>query len=220
MSDARRDPDRPKFRWQDEVDQVFASANPNPTREGCLLRDELIALARHERPVSDPGYVHLTRCSPCYREVRGFHEAWKRHRRQRRLTMVAAAAVVVAVGVGAWYAVTRGSRADLLAELDLRPYAVTRGAPADSGPPPLVLPRGRLTLTMKLPVGFEPGVYDLQLLDSSLTSRASATGTATMEDFVTTLRTSVDLGSVSAGPYQMALRRQGEDWQLFPARVK
>jgi hypothetical protein len=105
------------------------------------------------------------------------------------------------------------------AQLDLRPYALMRSeTPGDRAPLPL--PRGRLTLTMILPVGFEPGAYEVQLLDSELASRASATGTATTENFVTTLQTTMDLSSVSRGAYQLAVRRTGQDWQLFPGEVQ
>lgn len=108
---------------------------------------------------------------------------------------------------------------EVQAQLDLRPYALMRSeTPADRAPLPL--PRGRLTLTMILPVGFEPGAYKVQLLDSELASRASAAGTATSENFVTTLQTTLDLSSVSRGAYQLAVRRTGEEWQLFPADVR
>ena len=61
--------------------------------------------------------------------------------------------------------------------------------PSDAGPPPPVVPRGRPALMMKLPVGFEAGSYEVRLLGSSLTLRAAAT---TMEDYVTTLRATMD----------------------------
>ena len=73
---------------------------------------------------------------------------------------------------------------------------------------------------MILPVGFEPGDYEVQLLDSELRSRASAIGAATSENFVTSLQTTLDLSSVSRGPYQLAVRRTGQEWQLFPAEVR
>jgi hypothetical protein len=73
---------------------------------------------------------------------------------------------------------------------------------------------------MILPVGFEPGSYEVQLLDPALTSRASSSGTAIVENFETTLRTTLDVGAVSSGSYQLAIRRANEDWQLFPAIVR
>ena len=73
---------------------------------------------------------------------------------------------------------------------------------------------------MKLPVGFGAGSYEVRLVDSSLTLRAAATGTATMEDFGTTLRATMDLGSVPRGRYQLVTRSGSDEWQLSPAAVR
>lgn len=56
-------------------DELMAGAYPNPERIGCPPRDVLITLARRERPIGDPAYAHLTRCSPCYLEGRAIQEA-------------------------------------------------------------------------------------------------------------------------------------------------
>jgi hypothetical protein len=77
-----------------------------------------------------------------------------------------------------------------------------------------------MTATILLPVGSEPGPYEAQILDSNLRSVTSAAGDAEIRDFVTTLRATIDLSSVPPGAYQLALRRHGEDWRLFPAEVK
>ncbi len=73
---------------------------------------------------------------------------------------------------------------------------------------------------MLLPVGSEPGAYEIQLLDSDLKSRASAHAVGEIRDFVTTVRATVDLRRVPGGTYQLAIRREGDDWRMFPARVK
>jgi hypothetical protein len=52
------------------VDDLFSSGHPNPQRRGCPSRDVLVALARKERPIGDPAYDHLAKCSPCWVEVR------------------------------------------------------------------------------------------------------------------------------------------------------
>jgi len=134
--------------------------------------------------------------------------------------MAVVAVLVIALALGAWLALNRpGPATDLQAQLDLRPYAQTRSeTPEDRQP--LSLPRGRLTLSLILPVGFEPGEYEVQLLDSRLTSRAASMGTAFTENFVTTLRTTLDVSSVSSGAYQLAVRKTGQEWQLFPANVR
>ena len=55
---------------RDDVDEVLSHANPNPARVGCPAKDTLVAIARKTLPLDDSAYEHLTRCSPCYVEVR------------------------------------------------------------------------------------------------------------------------------------------------------
>jgi hypothetical protein len=71
-----------------------------------------------------------------------------------------------------------------------------------------------------LPVGSEPGAYDIQLLDANLQSRASTRGVGEIRDFVTTIRATIDLRAMLSGTYQLAVRREGDDWRMFPARVR
>jgi hypothetical protein len=217
-----RDP--PEFASGDEVDEVFGRANPNPDRAGCLPRDVLIGLARRERPIGDPAYDHLAKCSPCYLEVRAFQQGDAAQRRRRILAWASAAAVVVLfAGAAVWFAFVKGNglgqSMEFRTALDLRPYALMRGETQGTREQ-LVIPRGRVMLTMLLPVGSEPGPYEVQILDSDLTSKASATGVADIRDHVTTLQATLDLASLPAGTYQLGVRRSGEDWQLFPAQVK
>ncbi|MBA3641179.1 MAG: hypothetical protein H0W53_18305 [Acidobacteria bacterium] len=82
------------------------------------------------------------------------------------------------------------------------------------------MPIGIVDLTLLLPVGSEPGAYDIQVLDSDLKSRASARAVGEIRDFVTTVRATVDLRGVPGGTYQLAIRREGDDWRMFPAQVR
>lgn len=222
MSSQRQEDELPRLRRRDEIDEIFARANPNPNREGCPPKDVLIALARRERPINDPGYVHLTQCSPCYLEVRAYQEQRASERRRRFARVAAAAILVIAVAAAGWFFIPgTGSPATAVrAELDLRPYALMRSEGESGSRPPLALPRGRVTLTILLPVGSEPGPYEVQVLDSELTSRALSPGSAEIKDYVTTLQATVDLSSLSTGPYQLAIRRTGQEWQFFPAEVR
>jgi len=221
MPTPRKDDPAPKLKHPDEIDEIFGRANPNPNREGCPSKDVLIALARKERPLSDPAYVHLTRCSPCYLEVRALQESRAAEWRRRVAVLVAAAVVVLAIVSGLWFVLAGriGNAAPVTAELDLRPYAITR-SDSQAVREPLILPKGRATLTLLLPIGSEAGAYEVQVLDPNLTSRASGSGSASIDNFVTTLRTTLDLASVGEGPYQLAIRRSGQEWQLFPARIR
>ncbi|HEY2980008.1 MAG TPA: hypothetical protein VGJ22_02410 [Anaerolineales bacterium] len=235
MTTPPQQPDRSGFRSEDDIDKVLGSANPNPERVGCPPHDVLVALAKRERPIGDPGYEHIVNCSPCYREFRSLQQANavgpSRKRRNSRVWFAAAAAVVI-VTVGTWYTISsKRARpgpetarpaiqvAELQTQLDLRKYSVARSESGAGKQPVLDLPRGRLDLTILLPVGSEPGAYEVQLLDSDLRSRANATGTAEIRNYITTVRTALDIRDLPSGSYQLAVRRQGEEWQMFPARL-
>ena len=236
MANEGQHSDPPELTSGDDIDKVLGQANPNPTRAGCPGREVLSALSRRERPIGDPAYEHLLKCSPCYREFRVLQQSGAPKRtdpRPRVLWYAAAAAALVLVTAGAYFILpnqrsrppieqpsSASATAELRAELDLRKYTVARTDQSTPERPPVSLPRGRLTATILLPVGSEPGTYEVQILDSNLRSVASATGDAEIRDFVTTLRATLDLGSLRAGTYQLALRRHGEDWRLFPADVK
>src|SRR5262245_62938796 len=100
MTDSGQRPD-PKFEIEDELDYLFANASPNPNREGCPSHDVLIALSRREKPIGDPDYLHLVRCSPCFREFRALQQANKAKSRGRLWALSAAAAIVLTIA-GAW----------------------------------------------------------------------------------------------------------------------
>jgi hypothetical protein len=222
MTSSRQDDPLPKFKHRDEIDELFGRANPNPDRIGCPPREILIALARRERPIGDSAYEHLIKCSPCYLEVRGFQEAAKAERRRKLNTLVwpvaAAAVVVIAVAAGRML-LLGGGGAEFRTEFDLRPYALTRGAPQRADLPPLMLPRGHGTLVLRLPTGSEPGKYDVQVLDAQLAAKASTTGDAYFQDRVTTLQVTLDLGGLPPGDYQLAVRRNSQPWQMYPAQA-
>ena len=64
-----------------EMDILFGSAHPNPSRADCPSDALLAALSRRERPIEDPGYDHLGKCSHCYRELRALQQTASRGRR-------------------------------------------------------------------------------------------------------------------------------------------
>ncbi|MEP0848126.1 MAG: hypothetical protein HRF50_15050 [Phycisphaerae bacterium] len=243
MANERQSPDT-EFTAENEIDLVLGNANPNPERAGCPPRDVLVALARRERPATDPAYDHLIKCSPCYREVRALQQAAGERRLEptsRSWRLAAAAALLLAVvGGGVWVVVSRSGKQPTVeqatqvepqpqiaspapetvtAQIDLRPYRVLRSDAAAPEQEPVLLPRGRITATILLPVGSEPGEYETQILDSDLRSRAAASGVAEIRNFVTTLQVTLEIESLPPGAYQLAVRRQGQEWRLFPARV-
>lgn len=221
----------------DEIDELLGRANPNPNRVGCPPRDTLLALSRRARPIEDPGYEHLVKCSPCYREFRALQSQVSVRPASDVLTppasrvwTVAAAAVLLVALASVWW-LTRGETgmtggttqmatdAPVQAQLDLRTFSVTRSQDSAPEPAPVELPARVVDVTLFLPVGSEPGAYDVQILDADLQSRGGGTGTAAITDFITTLTVQLDLRQIAPGTYQLAVRRRGDSWRMFPAVV-
>lgn len=221
-------------RQGDDIDEVLSHANPNTERIDCPPRDTLVGLARRSKSIDDPGFEHLVKCSPCYREFREL-QAVPAPAASFAVTRGrwAAVAAVVALAIGAaavWVVI--GDRtvlapastgptqvAELRTELDLRQFATTRSEQAGARTTPVELPIGLVELTLLMPVGSEVGAYEVQLLDANLQSKASSRGVGEIRDFVTSIRTTIDLRALTPGTYQLAVRQGGADWQLFPARV-
>jgi hypothetical protein len=233
MTTPPQQPDPSGFKSDDDIDKVLGYANPNPDRVGCPSHDVLAALAKRERPIGDPGYEHIVNCSPCYREFRSLQQAdaATAATAKRRRTMLAAAAILTLAVAGFWFAlrqtddtrsaaVSTGQTASQAASLDLRPLAVTRSDEQKAAATPLEIPRGRVNATILLPVGSSPGAYELRILDGDLRVRASAKGSAEIRNYITTLEAIIDAGSLDAGEYQLTLRREDGEWQMFPLRVR
>jgi hypothetical protein len=216
----------------DELDEVFGGANPNPERVGCPPREVLSALARKQRPIEDPAYLHLAQCSECYVEARALQRstgAGARTLRSVARRVMAAAAIVLMIIGGTWLlgrierrdtSPPRASVTSQAIELDLRRHAIERGDQSTPIEQPVLLPRRRVSITMLLPVGSQPGAYELELIGADGRSRTSATGTAILREFVTTLEIELDLSALSPGPYQLRIRHRDEGWRIFSATLQ
>ena len=104
-------------------------------------------------------------------------------------------------------------------DLDLREY-VPSGKETKGERQPLALPRRRRYVTIALPSGFGPGTYEIQVVDAERRRRAPASGLATLRDGSPMLQTTLDLTFLPSGAYQLAVRRESEDWHLYPAHVQ
>ena len=247
---AQRPPSPDAVVFGDDLDEVLGRANPNPDRIGCPPRDTLVELARRTRPMDDPAYQHLLKCSPCYREVRALQAQAGAPARTSRVgpaawMALAAALILLVLGGGVLWQRTGQPPAPVTpvvarneppvatppptsmvtppvrTELDLRKFSVFRSGEAQSPPQEVVtLPAGLVDLTLLLPVGSEPGAYEVQLLDSDLKSIAGGRGTGEVRNFVTTVRVSLDLTKAPKGSHQLAVRRQDDQWRLFAARLE
>lgn len=204
------------------LDTIFNTVEPNPDRVGCPPREVLHELAMRTRPLSDPWWDHVMECSPCRIDVRemGRDRPVRPVRSARRsLGVAAAACVVLGIGPAAWM-LTRGTGAPTTITGDLRQSALMRSDRPPLREPAFDLPQRLIRLTLLLPNGSEPGRYELELRGTDGVARATATGDATLQEFITRLTSTIDLRSAPRGPCQLAIRHDGKDWQLFPVRIQ
>ena len=204
--------------------RVFAEHSPNPTRAGCPPQDTLRAMAfRSKRPAAaDLPLEHLTICSPCFQD-------YSRYRRQAVNQIVlrwalAAALAVVVIGAAVLAGIGRGwlqrPAGPLIAvTLDLRPLSPTRGGEPTEPGAGLILPHGRLQVTVQLPVGSEDGAYDVAVMLSGRVLQ-SGQGTARAVNSVMVLTVQMDLRSLGPGRYVFGVRRLGSGWQEYPLRLE
>jgi hypothetical protein len=212
--------------------EVFLNEYPNPERKGCPGAETIraIVFGRLRGAEADQWWDHFSRCSPCTRELAGFRQEAVRAKRVRTLGLVAAAGILVAIvgwaalsgfgprsrGVGtiAW---VEGWRP---ASIDLRGHEALRGGEPGPTLPPIVLPRGKLVLTIDLPVGSEPRNYDVDLQQPNGQLIARANGTANLVNGLTVLKIRIDTRKAIAGGCSLMVRRLGQSWARYSTILK
>jgi hypothetical protein len=214
------------------IENVLLHANPNPERVDCPTREELIGLALRVREASDPLWNHVSGCSPCFADVLDLqrkHDVRPEEEAPRPSWIwLAAAAALVAVAGGAWYFSTSGSqnspvivaRAVPSTVLDLRPFAVSRSEETAKPGGILSLERKLQNVVLVLPVASAEGVYLLKFLDADLKPRLSSSAGAALTNGDTSIMKELDLTALPAGRYTLAIKREPEDWRLFPVEVR
>lgn len=190
---------------------------PNPNRIGCPGLAVLKRIASQELPLSEAErwLDHLGSCSPCYADFRKLRETYER-RRKRRLLALAASILFAATATG-WALLHKGNE-NLVAQtaiLDLRDRSVARGAEPNPGEQPLELSRTASNVKILLPLGSSEGSYDVRIFAHSGESLVTTTGTATLNDHVTSLHVALPLDSVHRGEYVLQIRRPESAWSSY-----
>ncbi len=135
--------------------------------------------------------------------------------RYRRLAPAAAVAAVVAIVAGVWLHQQPSQKARDLT-VDLSHWVRPRGAEQQPNEKPVQLQRARLNLTIRLPIGEEPGEYQVALRrgESTVVQRSSA---GKLENQITTLHLQFDCSSLRSGAYVLAIRQDERAWEEYPA---
>ncbi len=234
----------------EEGRRVFLSAFPNPDRISCPQADTIKRLASggSDLPVSEreEWLAHMSCCSPCAQEYYGIVAGAKRAQKKVILALCAAVAII-GIGIALWQSlhlnrtqksvvshqgspqapVGRGAgnlipQPELkweFAQLDLRPQSVTRGETPKVAQIPS-LPRGRLELSIILPLASKEGLYDVRLIQGDFMSGGILEGNSNLENHNTVLIVRVDTSSFQTGDCQMAIRRKGGAWGYYNLQLK
>jgi len=222
--------------FQDIVQQGILRGFPNAERNGCPGSAVLEELANRPQPRRDVGWEHVTHCSPCYREFLDIRTQVKQRReleRRRALwrrVAVAASMILLGGSAIATYEVLQRNAGPARSEqsspyqsasLDLKDRSVARSVEGqNTKTQPLVLPGKHLDLTIFLPIGSEPGRYEVKLLKKIDEPLLSFSGEAIVDRGTTVLRAKLDLTGQGAGSFLIGLRQPPSDWTYYPVTVR
>jgi hypothetical protein len=138
--------------------------------------------------------------------------------RYRRLAPAAAVAAVVAIVAGVWLHQQSSHKSRDLT-IDLSHWVRPRGAEQQPNEQPVQLERARLNLTIRLPIGEEPGQYQVALRRGESTV-VQGRSPGNLESQITTLHLQFDCSSLRSGAYVLAIRQDERAWEEYPALVR
>lgn len=198
---------------------------PNPERVGCPGSRALKAIAERTMDLrqAQEWALHLGSCSPCFAEYSAFRKQAERHK-TLELVLACAALLLVIGGAGwLWEAKVRHKTSEQpqAIALDLRNWVVLRGdqtPSANSGP--IQLPRGRLDLTISLPLGSPAGSYEVLVSTELGKPLISAVGKAVIENEIAVMTARIDLSRIISGNYVLSIGRLGMERRSYPLVIK
>jgi hypothetical protein len=204
---------------------------PNPDRSGCPDKEILRAIAARKLSLEQvvEWVDHVGFCSPCYVEYHALRRQAVNRRWMQYGAIAAGIAIVVALGIWAWFGrwrqqwIGRGGEVARWGEpgayqpflLDLRNRGVLRGGESIPDESPIELPRGRLSLSIYLPPGSEPGKYEFEIAQESEKPFVRAENVAGLHDGIAAFNINLNLGPLHPGRYLVRIRRTGWSWRYY-----
>jgi hypothetical protein len=205
------------------------NAFPNPARTGCPDRARLRAMARRDPSlkVDDLPITHVVRCSPCFHEYMHYRHMllFARGLRITGASLVAGILfftgwLIVSIHAGRTFDIGRWNGETQSVLLDYRNESVTRSEAGEPVRPTRTLPRKKLDIVILLPVGSEPGSYELRLVGTDRQVLLDKSLMGEMENFALRVRANLDFRSLSQGSYLLEIRRVGEGWDSHPVVIR
>lgn len=212
------------------LQQAALAAYPNPDRKGCPDKEVLKAIARTPWPANHPGYDHVKHCSPCLREMldlqREVFLATARGR-YRMYRIGIAAVLILAAGIGffLWSGVIHRKEGSVqqavIARWDLQNASALRDFDDYQQPVHLEAPAKKGTIAVVLPLGSEPGEYEVEVKrDRNSGAIKKFKSIASLSnDGKTVLQINADLSDLHAGRYVVAFRRGLQAWHFAQLHI-
>ena len=82
------------------------------------------------------------------------------------------------------------------------------------------LPRAELALSIYLPIGGEPGEYEVEMGREAGKPLAEAEGSAVLRNHIAVLEVKLNLASFEPGVYRLGIRQTGWSWTYYPLVLK
>ena len=206
-----------------ELQEAIRRAYPNPERTGCPAPDVLERMARRTVPPRQVDRDHIFHCSPCFESYLGIRNQIA----QRRFIWIASAAIVAMLLLGAatyfWFNILRRPPQQFASAFNLQERPVFRGPDqAALQSSPFILARGVAHLTITLPLGSDPGAYQVGIFSGGRAEPLlSSGGTATVHpDGSTVLEVILNSARLKGGQYALGVRKDYSVWSYSPLIIR
>lgn len=227
-----------------------ATAFPNPARLGCPDPSVLRAMAFRDKRLrpDDTPVSHVATCSPCFLEyTRQRQHAKTEQIRRFGIAFALVVAVVVGTVIMIWRSPADTETRPVAKELqppelrvetpfpsepsaekqaiplalrvDLSPYSPTRSDTAASSSP-ILFPAKPIHVTFVMPVGYEPGRYDVRIIAADRNTILETSVNAPLLNGVTSLDLDLDLTALRGAQVTLMIRPNGLGWRTFPVRIQ
>ena len=213
------------------LQQLALAAYPNPERKGCPGPEVLREIARTSWPAKHPGYDHVKRCSPCLREMLDmqrevFLGTVRGRYRMYRIGIAAVLVLAAAIGFIMWSSGVihhqGGSfQQAVIARWDLENASALRDFDDYQQPVHLEAPSKKGTIAVVLPLGSEPGEYEVEIKrdrNSGAIKKFKSTASLS-KDGKTVLQINADLSDLHTGQYVVAFHRGQQAWHFAQLHI-
>lgn len=195
---------------------------PNPERKGCPGDNVVRDVAARTELKTDDVWEHITHCSPCYATFLDFKKEIRHNKAIRRRTAIgllaAAAASIPLVVITRFHSRSYDQQ---IGDWDLEANASSRGPGTEARETtPQRVARARGYIRVRLPLGSEPGEYNLQIRKSEDgPALQQATAKAEVINGHTLAKFTVDCSNFAEGAYFAAIRGSSRVWRVYPLHL-